>query len=864
MKNKCLLLLSLLIAFCISNAQQITFRTSYNIAALDIPGNIVQNPQKNYVMAGTNTTFIPLYGNVTQLDTIGNIMWSKGYQSGIATELLDIKNTTGGGYIVTGSTGSGALLMKLDAAGAVTWSYTYSYNSTAQESGNKVVQTSDGGYVVAGYVYDADPDGAGALARQDSANLFCMKADASGNLVWAKTFFVSTSYINDHALTDVAEVSDGYIFTGYSSDSNIDDDGNSAILVKTDKAAGTLLWARRYTAADDANAIVATSSTEVLVSGSKAGSGLSAGNLYYIRVTAAGALVSGSGNQYGFSGIGTAVIPDNVFLTNDGNYGFTGTYINPLNFLFGGYTLKINPSSPATPLFTKAYNAGFSTLFSKGLQAVDSGYISVSLAQQGTGFNYHVVKTDKNGNMNDASCDTIVLANPSRSTFTPTLNAMTLTELSGAPRTTVTITVANLAPTQTVECLVVPCTPPAAPTASASPTTICAGQSSTISGSGSGSNVTYRVYDAQTGGNLLGNAPLNVTPASTTTYWVDVQPNATPGCFSSRSSVTVTVNQAPSAVGTITGAQAPCPGSQNYSIAAVSGATSYTWSVSGGGSVTSQSGTAATINWTAAGTYIVSVTATNSCGSKVGTLSVNVQAGAPTTVGTVSGSTTPCPGVQNYSINPVTNATSYTWSVSGGGTIQGGQGTNAISVNWTTSGGPYTVSVTASNACGSTSGTTTVNVQQGAPAAPTTINGNNDICIGNQGYSVPSVSGATGYTWSTSGGGTVTAGQGTTSATINWTTGGTYTVSVVATNPCGNSAPTTLNVTVTATQPTNLGTITGTSPICSGVQTYSVGAATGGTSYAWTVGAPGTLQTGQGTTSITVNWPATAGTYPVT
>ena len=150
MKNKCLLLLSLLIAFCISNAQQITFRTSYNIAALDIPGNIVQNPQKNYVMAGTNTTFIPLYGNVTQLDTIGNIMWSKGYQSGIATELLDIKNTTGGGYIVTGSTGSGALLMKLDAAGAVTWSYTYSYNSTAQESGNKVVQTSDGGYVVAG------------------------------------------------------------------------------------------------------------------------------------------------------------------------------------------------------------------------------------------------------------------------------------------------------------------------------------------------------------------------------------------------------------------------------------------------------------------------------------------------------------------------------------------------------------------------------------------------------------------------------------------------------------------------------------------------------------------------------------------
>lgn len=861
MKNKCLLLLLLCIAFYLSHAQQITFRTSYNIALIDIPGNIVQNPQKNYVMAGTNTSFVPLYGNVTQLDTIGNIMWSRGYQSGIATELLDIKNTTGGGYITTGSTGSGALVMKLDAAGAVTWSNTYSYTGASQEAGSKVIQASDGGYVIAGYVYDADPDGAGALARQDSANLFCMKVTSTGALVWAKTFFVSTTYINDHSLSDVAEVSDGYIFTGSSSDSGNDDDGRSAIILKTDKAAGTLLWARRYTAADDANAVVATTASEVLVSGSKAGSGLSAGNLYYIRVSAAGALVSGSGNQYGFSGIGTAVIPDNVVLTNDGNYAFTGTYINPFGFLFAGYTMKINPSSPATPLFTKAYNAGFSTLFSKGIQAVDSGYISVSLAQQTGGFNYHVVKTDKNGNMNDVNCDTIVLANPNRSTFTPTLNAMTLTELSGAPATSVAITVATLSPTQVVECLVVPCTPPTTPTATATPATICAGQQTVISGSGSGSGVTYRVYDS--GGTFLGNAPLTRTPTTTTTYLVDALNNSIPGCYSARASVTVTVNQPPAAVGTVSGAAAPCPGSQTYTIGAVSGATSYTWSVSGGGNITTQSGTSATINWTTPGTYTVSVTATNSCGSTVGTLAVNVQAGPPASVGAITGSTTPCPGNQTYSINPVANATSYTWSVSAGGTILGGQGTSSISVNWATTGGPYVVSVTVANACGSIGNSVNVNVQPGAPVAPTAITGSTDVCIGNQGYSVAAVSGATGYTWSVSGGGSVTGGQSTTNATINWTTAGTYTVSVTATNPCGSSTATTLSVNVTAAQPTGLGTITGTSPICSGLQTYTVGAATGGTSYTWTVGAPGTIQTGQGTTSITVNWPATAGTYPV-
>ena len=93
--------------FLLTQAQQITFRTSYDIAALDIPGNIIQAPDRNYVLAGTNTSFIPLYGNVTKLDTIGNVLWSKGYSGGsIATDIWDIKNVSTGGFITAGSSGS--------------------------------------------------------------------------------------------------------------------------------------------------------------------------------------------------------------------------------------------------------------------------------------------------------------------------------------------------------------------------------------------------------------------------------------------------------------------------------------------------------------------------------------------------------------------------------------------------------------------------------------------------------------------------------------------------------------------------------------------------------------------------------------
>jgi len=81
--------------------------------------------------------------------------------------------------------------------------------------------------------------------------------------------------------------------------------------------------------------------------------------------------------------------------------------------------------------------------------------------------------------------------------------------------------------------------------------------------------------------------------------------------------------------GAITGSATVCGSSSNaqaYSISAVSGATTYAWSVSGGGSITGGQGTTnATVTWTSAGSYAVSVTAGNgTCNSTAQTKAVNV------------------------------------------------------------------------------------------------------------------------------------------------------------------------------------------------------------------------------------------------
>ncbi len=440
------------------------------------------------------------------------------------------------------------------------------------------------------------------------------------------------------------------------------------------------------------------------------------------------------------------------------------------------------------------------------------------------------------------------------------------TSITVSPATTTTYFAANTAGcdgTALTSCVSYTVTVNPAPSApsnlTASPNPVCSGQQVTLSGNNTGSNTVW--YSGTCGGTQLGTgASVTVSPASTTTYFAR---NIVSGCQSSCASVQVQTQNAPAQPGTISGSNNVCVGNQNYSISGVSGATSYNWTLNGGGTITGNN-TSATVNWTQGGTWTISVTATNSCGTTTArTLQVTVTATPPAQPSAITGNLNPCTGQQTYSIGSVSGATSYQWTVSGGGSIVSGGTSTSATINWTTAGGPYTVSVVAQNVCGnSTAQTVQVNVQPGAPSTPGPITGGNNICLSNQSYSIQSVSGATGYTWSVSGGGAIASGQNTTNANINWVSGGTYTISVTANGICGSSAPQTLQVTVVANAPVISGGITGNTNVCPGNHTYTA-TATGATNYTWTVQSPGTIQSGQGTSSITVNWPSTAGTYTI-
>lgn len=242
---------------------------------------------------------------------------------------------------------------------------------------------------------------------------------------------------------------------------------------------------------------------------------------------------------------------------------------------------------------------------------------------------------------------------------------------------------------------------------------------------------------------------------------------------------------------------------------------------------------------------------TNTC-----TQQVTVSDNTPAQPGTISGTAVVCSGDnETYSISAVTGATGYTWNLPSDWT--GSSTTNSISV--VTGSNAGNISVTADNACGSSTAQTLAVSHNTSPSQPGTISGNSTACPSStEIYSIAAVAGAISYQWTLPSGWVGISSTTSISTTVGSNSG---TISVTAVGTCGNSIAQTLAVNP-ASPPAQPSAISGLSPACpTSSQTYSVPAVVGAVSYSWTLpsGWTGTSTTN----SISVNTTATGGTISV-
>jgi len=286
--------------------------------------------------------------------------------------------------------------------------------------------------------------------------------------------------------------------------------------------------------------------------------------------------------------------------------------------------------------------------------------------------------------------------------------------------------------------------------------------------------------------------------------------------------------------------------------------TSYNWSIPSGLSIVSGQGTPQiTIGWTAAAldatiSGTIQLQAFNICESRSASAALSYALVPPVTPGSISGNARLCPGDTFIcSVANVARASAYNWVLPPGLQVLSGLSTNVISglVQPSFQGG--TITLSASNVCG-TGGLRTRIVSLRPSPTPAVITGlSSGLCgVSVASYSVAPLVGVSGYQWNVPAGSQIVSGQGTPQINVAWNNN-SGAVSVSSFNTCGSSSDRTLTVSMIPARP---GIITGpVAPCFNTSQSFTIATVPGSTSYQWL--ATGNPQlTGQGSKSIAALW----------
>ena len=415
------------------------------------------------------------------------------------------------------------------------------------------MQTSDGGYLVAGYTY--------SFSAKDSTNIYILKTNSTGIITWDKTFQISA--VDDDVAVTAEEVSDGFIIGGYSEQVNGADTLADMALVKVNKTTGAVSWIKTYGLNTDDERIFDISlstSGDLLVTGYTNAVASGFNNTLLMKVNISNGNVISSTSY--FSGLlSMADEGHSIQNTSDGGILIVGFSMN----LLGAYSILLKTDNTGnTVTLSKAYNNGFMGMqfFSSGQQTNDGGYVIGNMGPGALAWDFGLIKTDVSGN---SGCnESSVTPTQEACTFIPEIPAYS--SFTGTTSESIVVVVSNITITDTTFC----CSPgPDNAGTISGTTTVCQGQS----------GVTYSVPAV---GNATGynwTLPSGATIASganTNSITVNFSAGASSGNITvfgtndcgngGASSLYITVNSIPAAAGAITGTSPVCQGQTNVLI----------------------------------------------------------------------------------------------------------------------------------------------------------------------------------------------------------------------------------------------------------------------------------------------------------
>ena len=328
---------------------------------------VQQTTDGGYIMCGKTNSF----GNggydvyLIKTDLNGVEEWSQTYGGINNDEAYTVQQTTDSGYIMCGKTnsfgngGDDVYIIKTDLNGVEEWTQTY--GGTGGESSNDIKQTSDGGYIICGQIFNVSWDA------------YVIKIDLNGIVEWTQNY----GGANSTYAKSVEQTSDGgYIICGQS--------GTNVYLIKTDLN-GVEEWSQTYSGSLVGNCIKQTTDGGYIILADA-----EVGNNYEIQLIKTDLNGVEEWSQvYGGGGLQQS---NYVQQTLDGGYIVLGSTDNPNGILF----FKVN--SNGIEEWSKQFSGGYP---GSCQQTLDGGFIICGTNEDAfPDTDLYLIKTDGQGTSN--------------------------------------------------------------------------------------------------------------------------------------------------------------------------------------------------------------------------------------------------------------------------------------------------------------------------------------------------------------------------------------------------------------------------------------------------------------------------------
>lgn len=178
--------------------------------------SIQQTSDDGLIIAGYTESYPAGSKNcyLVKTDLDGDTLWTRSYGGPEDDYLLAVKQTSDGGYVMTGVTQSigvsteNMYVIRTNSFGDTLW--TRSYGQIGRWSwGHDIIETADGGFAITGLIRTASPNG--------GSDVYLVKVDGSGTVEWEHEFKIepsNTAYTSSEGFALIQTADGGFAIAG--------------------------------------------------------------------------------------------------------------------------------------------------------------------------------------------------------------------------------------------------------------------------------------------------------------------------------------------------------------------------------------------------------------------------------------------------------------------------------------------------------------------------------------------------------------------------------------------------------------------------------------------------------------------------